>query len=149
MSAAKLVSAEEAQKLLAGATPGPWQQGHHVDEPCAIVAVERPYYSLLGLHNDTAIVSKEGDAALMTAAPELARTVIELHEKLAQAERRAAVAKEAEQEACAADCNALACEWRDNADVAADGRDESEWAAMADGADDCALKLRARGQVSQ
>lgn len=76
-----LVTKEEAAELLAKATPGPWMQAEHVGEPHAIVADEHPFVSLLGLHNDQAIVSEMGDAALVAAAPDLAATVVALHDR--------------------------------------------------------------------
>lgn len=72
----KRVNIEALKAVLAEATPGPWQDGSHVQEPRAIVAADEPDTSLLGLdRDDMAIFMKKADAAccvtLHNAAPDL------------------------------------------------------------------------------
>lgn len=58
------------------------------------------------------------------------------------------VAVASEREACARACDALAVEWSKRGegddDTVASTPDEAEWAAMGDGAHDCALAIRGR-----
>jgi hypothetical protein len=66
---------EKAEKL---ATRAPWRQGHHVDEPCAIVAESDPRDSLLGLDRDgMAIFFNEHDAMLAVRGRNLLAKLIE------------------------------------------------------------------------
>ena len=61
------VAAIEA--LLSAATPLPWMQAHHIEEPRAIVTEARRMLSLLGNDNDgMPIVFRAEDAALIVAA---------------------------------------------------------------------------------
>lgn len=51
------------------ATKGPWLQAHHVDEPRALIAADRPAESLLALDRDgMAIMDKVADAAFIASA---------------------------------------------------------------------------------
>lgn len=92
------------------ATPGPWVQGHHVQEPRALCPRDNMFMSLLGLDKDgMAIVAEEADAAFIAHAradvPALVKRVRELERErdLAIAhDRQPYPTAEAYEKACAA-----------------------------------------------
>lgn len=81
-----MVSADEARELLEGSTPGPWCAGRSSSGHLCIAQTTDP-----GEDVAVALDAIFADAALMAAAPDLARTVIALHTKLGEA--RAAIAE--------------------------------------------------------
>lgn len=90
----EIISAEEARRMREAATPGPWRHINGVDDP-------QPGWGrfpsvVSGSSDDPqeiAIVRNwcDGDASLMAAAPDLARTVEHLHAEIAS-EREAVLA---------------------------------------------------------
>ena len=84
-----MVSADAARELLEGSTPGPWCAGRSSSGSLCIAQMADP-----GEDVAVALDAIFADAALMAAAPDLARTVVALHERVAavEAERDAALA---------------------------------------------------------
>jgi len=69
------------------ATPGPWLQATHVDEPRAICAARSMRSSLLGLDRDgMAILDDEADAALIVALRNAAPALLEKARRLDELE---------------------------------------------------------------
>jgi len=79
------VSAEEARGLLEAATPGPWEARFHED--MGMIAWQHGWI----MDGDRPPEHERADTQLAAASPDLARTVIALHEELA-AERKASAA---------------------------------------------------------
>ena len=87
MSEPKVISAEEARKLLEGATPGPWRFESH--PPAMVLAAGDPgCVGTFPMNHGRFTTLRPNDAALIAAAPSLAATVIAL-----TAERDAATAE--------------------------------------------------------
>jgi hypothetical protein len=78
---------ERARRLLADATPGEWRRAHH-----GTWEVEAPPYQLLADCGE--IGRSEHDAALMAAAPDLARAYLAAEERAQRAEAALAEAEE-------------------------------------------------------
>ena len=76
-----MVSADAARELLEGSTPGPWCAGRSSSGSLCIAQMADP-----GEDVAVALDAIFADAALMAAAPDLARTVVALHERLAAVE---------------------------------------------------------------
>ncbi len=98
------VAAIEA--LLSAATPLPWMQAHHIEEPRAIVTEARRMLSLLGNDNDgMPIVFRAEDAALIVAAVNaLPALLAALRTLAAQHAADVAAAVAGERERIAAEC---------------------------------------------
>lgn len=93
------MTADEAQRLLDGATPGEWGAYRPSEHPndFRIASLQGPpvrYVGRLTCSHPNEPHPTKGDAALCAAAPRLAASVIALHAQLAQvtAERDALVA---------------------------------------------------------
>ena len=76
-----MVSADAARELLEGSTPGPWCAGRSSSGHLCIAQTTDP-----GEDVAVALDAIFADAALMAAAPDLARTVVALHERVAAVE---------------------------------------------------------------
>ena len=105
------VAAIEA--LLSAATPLPWMQAHHIEEPRAIVTEARRMLSLLGNDNDgMPIVFRAEDAALIVAAVNaLPALLAALRTLAAQHAADVAAAVAGERERAVAVCRAVADGW--------------------------------------
>ena len=74
-----MVSADAARELLEGSTPGPWCAGRSSSGSLCIAQMADP-----GEDVAVALDAIFADAALMAAAPDLARTVVALHAEVEQ-----------------------------------------------------------------
>ncbi len=136
------VAAIEA--LLSAATPLPWMQAHHIEEPRAIVTEARRMLSLLGNDNDgMAIVFRAEDAALIVAAVNALPALLAALRTLAAqhaADVAAAVdaASRSMRDACAAQLRARAACLRRYAAAAVREADATEYTHDASEVDACA-----------